>query len=77
MMLSEKLYWFPYRGYGNNGNTCVFKGDMTVLVDPGHLFNLRDLTRAILEDGINVKDIDLIVISHGHPDHCEAAFKLK
>jgi glyoxylase-like metal-dependent hydrolase (beta-lactamase superfamily II) len=77
LKLSEKLYWFPYRGYRNNGNTCIFKGDMTVLVDPGHLFNLGDLTRSIVADGLNLRNIDLIILSHGHPDHCEATSKLQ
>jgi glyoxylase-like metal-dependent hydrolase (beta-lactamase superfamily II) len=77
LKLSEKLYWFPYRGSRNTGNTCIFKGDMNVLVDPGHLFNLGDLTRSIVKDGLNPRDIDLIILSHGHPDHCEATSKLQ
>lgn len=77
MKLNEKLYWYPYRGYRNNGNTCIFKGDINVLVDPGHLFNLGDLTRSIVKDGLNLRDIDLIILSHGHSDHCEATPKLQ
>ncbi len=77
MKLNEKLYWYPYRGYRNNGNTCIFKGDINVLVDPGHLFNLGDLTGSIVKDGLNLRDIDLIILSHGHSDHCEATPKLQ
>lgn len=48
-----------------------------MLVDPGYLFNLSDLTRSIVKDGLNLRDVDLIILSHGHPDHCEATSKLQ
>jgi len=77
MMLQKKLYWYPFRGFENNGNTCIFDGEMRMLVDPGHLFNLENLLHAIQLDGLNIRDVDLIIISHGHPDHCEATSKLR
>lgn len=76
MKIQEKLYWYPYRGFENNCNTCIFDGEMRMLVDPGYLFNLGNLLISIREDGLKVEDIDLLVISHGHPDHCEAMSKL-
>jgi glyoxylase-like metal-dependent hydrolase (beta-lactamase superfamily II) len=48
-----------------------------VLVDTGHLFNLGVLKRSIEKDGLDLRDIDLLILSHGHPDHCEATSKLQ
>jgi glyoxylase-like metal-dependent hydrolase (beta-lactamase superfamily II) len=77
MKLLRNVYWYPYRGFRNNGNTCVFTGQKSALVDPGQLFNLEHLMTAIQVDALRLGDIEFIIISHGHPDHFEAAARLK
>ena len=76
MRIHDKLYWYPYRGPQNNSNTCIFTGEMRVLVDPGCSFNFENLIHSIRKDGLNIEDIDLIIISHGHPDHYEVTSQL-
>ena len=79
MQLTEHLYWYPWQGRANNCNSVLFKGSKTILFDPGHIYNdfnescLEMLTRQMSADGINLTDIDLIVCTHGHPDHVESA----
>lgn len=77
MKLLDGLYWYPFRGFENNANTCIFDGEIRALVDPGHLFNLKNLMRSIEADGLEARKLDLIILSHCHPDHCEATPKLK
>ncbi len=78
MQLTEHLYWYPWQGRANNCNSIVLKGKQTILFDPGHLYNelnencLDQLTRDMSADGIDINDVDLILCTHGHPDHVEA-----
>lgn len=79
MQLTEKLYWYPWQGQANNCNTYLFKGNQTIIFDPGHIYNdynescLEILNRQMSADGITLADIDLILCTHGHPDHVESA----
>ncbi len=79
MQLTEKLYWYPWQGQANNCNTYLLKGNQTIIFDPGHIYNdynescLEILSRQMTTDGITLADIDLILCTHGHPDHVESA----
>lgn len=79
MQMTEKLYWYPWQGQANNCNTILFKGNQTIIFDPGHIYNdynescLEILNRQMNADGITLADIDLILCTHGHPDHVESA----
>ncbi len=79
MQLTEQLYWYPWQGRANNCNTIVLKGEKTILFDPGHIKNelgencLEMLTGQMADDGISIKEVDLILCTHGHPDHIESA----
>ena len=78
MQLTEQLFWYPWRGRANNCNSYLLKGIQTILFDPGHIYNelnescLEMLTRQMAADGIELSDIDLILCTHGHPDHVES-----
>ncbi len=78
MQLTEKLYLYPWQGQANNCNTYLFKGNQTIIFDPGHIYNdynescLEILSRQMIADGITLADIDLILCTHGHPDHVES-----
>ncbi|NIM45586.1 MAG: MBL fold metallo-hydrolase [Nitrososphaeria archaeon] len=73
MRLVKGLYWYPYRGFRNNCNTCLFDDEIRVIIDPGHEWNLESLLASLRDDGFNPKDIDLIINTHVHPDHYEAS----
>ncbi|MFO7952972.1 MAG: MBL fold metallo-hydrolase [Bacillota bacterium] len=79
MQLTEQLYWYPWQGRANNCNSVVLKGEKTILFDPGHIKNelnencLEKLKEQMAEDGLDITGVDLILCTHGHPDHIEAA----
>ncbi|HSW36276.1 MAG TPA: MBL fold metallo-hydrolase [Candidatus Limnocylindrales bacterium] len=79
MKLTEHLFGYAWQGRANNCNSYLLKGSRTVLFDPGHIYNelrescLEMLTRQMTADGIDLAEIDLVLCTHGHPDHFEAA----
>lgn len=83
MKLSEKLYHYPWQGRANNCNSYLLKGKQTVLFDPGHIYNdfnescLEMLNSQLASDGFSFSDIDIILCTHGHPDHVEAVSLLR
>lgn len=83
MKLTEKIYYYPWQGQGNNCNTYLFAGQKNVLIDPGHIKTefgehcLTTLEKSLEADGFSFEDLDLILCTHGHPDHCEGVSVLK
>ena len=84
MKLVNNLYTYVWQGNDNNCNSYVFadvlKGNRHVVIDPGHIttpfYREPGLTRLFKEmenDGIEGKDIGLVILTHAHRDHCEAA----
>lgn len=79
MKFSEQIYWYPWQGSGNNCNSILFAGKKIILIDPGHIYNefrescLDALTRQLTADGFSLEQVELILCTHGHPDHVEAA----
>lgn len=57
----------------NNCNTYLIKGIMPVLIDPGHVDLFDSIEEGLAEVGLEVKDIGLVICTHAHPDHVEAA----
>jgi len=56
----------------NNCNSFFIDGEKRILVDPGHfhLFShVRDQLSAL---SLTPEDMDIVIITHGHPDHMEA-----
>jgi len=60
-----------------DANTYVIKDELTVLIDPGLENYLGQRLKEMQGDGIGPKDIDVIAITHLHPDHCGATAALK
>lgn len=69
--------YFWQSAYENNCNTYLICGEVTVLIDPGHSRHIPSLFYQMEEDGISREGIDLIIVTHCHPDHFEGldAFK--
>lgn len=72
MEVESGLYAYLWQNaYENNCNTYLIRGEITVLIDPGHLRHISGLFHQMEEDGISPEEIDLIIITHFHPDHVE------
>lgn len=71
MKLQDGLYWYREKGM-LDANTYVIRGEQTVLIDPGQGKYLGLLLKEMQADGIGPKEVDVIAITHLHPDHCDA-----
>lgn len=76
MRLQEGIYWYRERGYFD-ANTYVLRDELTLLIDPGLDRYLVQRLNEMREDGLDPKEIDLITVTHLHPDHCGATAALK
>jgi len=72
MKLEKDLYGYLWQDpYDNNCNTYVIHGEITTLIDPGHSRHVGRLFQQMEEDGISPEEINLIILTHSHPDHLE------
>ena len=87
MRIMDNFYAYLWRGNDNNCNTCLFEGVLSegkhLVVDPGHITTpsyqepgLERLMREMDADGVDYSSIGLVILTHGHPDHCEAAVSI-
>ena len=76
MKLIKNLYFYPENGM-MDCNTYVIKDKLSILIDPGNSEFLPALLQDLQKDGIEPKDIDIIMNTHLHGDHCwsNEAFK--
>jgi len=56
----------------NNANTYFIKGSKKILIDPGHYHLLGNVKDHLSQLSVTLQDIDLIILTHAHPDHVEA-----
>jgi phosphoribosyl 1,2-cyclic phosphodiesterase len=62
-------------GSGSRGNATLLEaGDSRVLIDCG--FSLRDLRKRAARLGFNLRDLDAILVTHEHSDHCSGVAAL-
>jgi len=84
MKLFDGFYAYPWQGNDNNCNSYVFAGVLKegkhVVVDPGHLITpyyrepgMERLLNGMDRDGLDGRDIGLVLLTHSHPDHSESA----
>jgi glyoxylase-like metal-dependent hydrolase (beta-lactamase superfamily II) len=84
MRLVGDLFAYVWSGRDNNCNRYVLagvlNGDRHVVIDPGHVTTpalgeagLQGLRDEMEGDGIDPEAIGLVLLTHCHPDHSEAA----
>jgi len=72
MKIEKDLFAYLWQDpYENNCNTYLIQGEVTVLIDPGHSRHVSNLFHRIEEDGISPEKINLVILTHSHPDHFE------
>jgi hydroxyacylglutathione hydrolase len=76
MKIRDGVYWYQEHGIFD-ANTFLLQDELTVLIDPGLETYLELRLKELQDDGIAPTDIDIIAITHLHPDHCEATAALK
>ena len=84
MKLLENLYAYIWQGNDNNCNTYLFANVLNhnrhVIIDPGHITTpyyrepgFESVAKEMEKDGLEASAIGLVVLTHSHTDHCEAA----
>jgi glyoxylase-like metal-dependent hydrolase (beta-lactamase superfamily II) len=78
MKVSDGLYAFNWQSFReNNCNTYFINREKKILIDPGHDHLFSHVADKLSELGVSVSQLDYVLITHGHPDHLEAAFRLQ
>ncbi len=74
MKVCDGLHAFIWESMtANNCNTYLIDGPARVLIDPGHAHLFEHVASELRELGIQLADIDLVLATHAHADHFEAA----
>ena len=77
MQLAQGLYAYPWTQMTvNNCNSYALSSPPTALVDPGHAQLYGHVETGLSEDGLG-EIPELVVATHCHPDHIEAALDLQ
>jgi glyoxylase-like metal-dependent hydrolase (beta-lactamase superfamily II) len=72
MEVINGLHAFIWRdGRANNCNTYLIDGSKRILVDPGHHRLLGNVREGLVGLGLSLDQIDVVLVTHGHPDHLE------
>ena len=61
----------------NNCNTYFIDGPKKILIDPGHYHLLSHVRDNLALLSLSPYDVDVVLITHGHPDHLEGARSFK
>lgn len=77
MKLADDLFVYPWtQTSANNCNTYLVGGEVPALIDPGHTRLFAHVQRGLGQDGVQQMP-RLVVLTHCHPDHLEAALPLQ
>ncbi|MFH1243742.1 MAG: MBL fold metallo-hydrolase [Pseudomonadota bacterium] len=72
MKIIDGLYGFLWNNpTENNCNAYLIDGEKRILVDPGHYHLFGHVKDGLLRLSLSPQDIDMVIITHGHPDHME------
>lgn len=56
----------------NNCNTYLINGPVPVLIDPGHIAYIDNVIKQLKKQQLKMEDIQIVLCTHGHPDHLES-----
>lgn len=74
MQITNNVHAFIWQSTtANNCNSYLIDGPTRVLIDPGHSALFDHVRQGLMELGLTLDDIGLIIGTHAHPDHLEAA----
>ena len=78
MKVTDSLHAFIWRNpAANNCNTYFIDGSQKIIIDPGH-HNLFDhVMKGLAGLNLSLNQIDMVLTTHGHPDHLEAVQQFK
>ena len=72
MKIIEGLHAFIWSNpTANNCNTYLIDREKRVLIDPGHYHLLNHVRENLSRLSLSLHDIDVVIITHLHPDHVE------
>ncbi len=72
--ITDTVYGFIWRSTtANNCNTYLIDGPTRILIDPGHSSLFDHVHKGLNELGLTLDNIGLVIGTHAHPDHIEAA----
>jgi len=78
MQITENIHGFMWKSMtANNCNTYLIEGPTRILIDPGHTRLFDHVLQGLLKLDLGLEDIGLIICTHAHPDHIEAAQEFK
>jgi hydroxyacylglutathione hydrolase len=73
MEITNRIFAFPWLDpTANNCNTYLLRSEKRILVDPGHHHLFQDVEDHLARLSLSVQDIDVVIITHAHPDHMES-----
>ena len=73
MKVFNNLHAFVWQSMTtNNCNSYLIDGPTRVLIDPGHKNLFGHVEQGLKQLRLSVRDIDLVICTHAHPDHIEA-----
>lgn len=74
MKIFEDLHAFLWLDPStNNCNTYFINGPQKILIDPGHEHLFRHVIENLAALSLSPADMDLVFITHAHPDHYEGS----
>ncbi|MEN6623364.1 MAG: MBL fold metallo-hydrolase, partial [Smithella sp.] len=74
MILTPNLHAFIWNSTtANNCNSYLIKtAGKNIMIDPGLASYFDHVARGLGELEMSVEDVDLVICTHGHPDHMDA-----
>ncbi len=78
MKIAEQLHGFIWRDPRvNNGNAYFIEGPPRILIDPGHRHLFGQVEAELARLALKPEQMDIVLATHGHPDHLEGLFQFK